>query len=91
MGQKKLGSSVLRQCKSKKRFARRTVLSMVPPMVGGLIVACGGANSKSSLSDKQQTILEDIFFNVRVVKITFSSGPDGGANSWDAAADANWL
>ena len=25
------------------------------------------------------------------VKITFSSGPDGGANSWDAAADANWL
>jgi len=60
MGQKKLGSSVLRQCKSKKRFARRTVLSMVPPMVGGLIVACGGANSKSSLSDKQQTILEDI-------------------------------
>ena len=25
------------------------------------------------------------------VKITFSSGPDDGANQWDAVAAANWL
>tara|TARA_B100001123_G_scaffold443402_2_gene589392 strand:+ start:8901 stop:10259 length:1359 start_codon:yes stop_codon:yes gene_type:complete len=33
---------------------------MITPIVAGLMVACGGVNSKPSLSDKQQAVLEDI-------------------------------